>query len=478
MIFTLPFLISFALLPWAQANPFQYLDTRFDYNNLKKDDVSAFGEYKSNYTTYYFDQPLDHKDPKSITFKNRYWVETKYYKPGGPVIITNGGEANAYPADGYFQNTVFKLMAQKMNGIIVLFEHRYYGESHLPAGQNPQWKYLTVDQSLEDMANFIKHGKKIAGIPYDVSVPKTKWIIRGGSYSGNLAAWMRYKYPNLVSAAVSSSGPVQPQIDFYQYFNPIIQYGPSKCINALHNIVVAVDSFVANHPAPSTENTKYKAMFGMDASTSDADFTNAVSGLATGLWQSAYPGHYPFQEKVCSLFAKTNDPKKQFDIYAKWIKAQLSRNQNVNKRQVDPYENSWYWQICTEFGYWQNVPPKNTPWFKRRITSNLTTTEYYKQGCKQLFNFHGDADVKSILNKYKGWDLHYNKIVWINGEWDPWKPLSVESDDAPKRRNTTFEKSLVIPNGVHCFDYDTDASLNNLHTYTINTLKSWLNIKK
>lgn len=69
-----------------------------------------------------------------------------------------------------------------------------------------------------------------------------------------------------------------------------------------------------------------------------------MSGLATGLWQSAYPGHYPFQEKVCSLFAKTNDPKKQFDIYAKWIKAQISRNQNISKRQADPYENSWYWQ--------------------------------------------------------------------------------------------------------------------------------------
>lgn len=239
-----------------------------------KDEASAFGEFKSNYTTYYFEQPLNHNDPKSITFKNRYWVETKYYKPGGPVIITNGGEGNAYPADGYFMNTVFKLMAQEMNGIIVLFEHRYYGESHLPAGEDPQWKYLTVEQSLADMANFIKHGKKLDGIPYDVSVPKTQWIIRGGSYSGNLAAWMRYKYPTLVSAAVSSSAPVQPQIDFYQYYNPIIQYGPSKCINALHNIVVAVDSFIANHPEPSAENAKYKALFGIDTSTSDADFTN------------------------------------------------------------------------------------------------------------------------------------------------------------------------------------------------------------
>lgn len=31
--------------------------------------------------------PLDHFDDKSIaTFRNRYWINSTYYKPGGPVI--------------------------------------------------------------------------------------------------------------------------------------------------------------------------------------------------------------------------------------------------------------------------------------------------------------------------------------------------------------------------------------------------------
>jgi hypothetical protein len=34
---------------------------------------------------------------------------------------------------------------------------------------------------------------------------------------------------------------------------------------------------------------------------------------------------------------------------------------------------------------------------------------------------------------------------------DPWRPLSVASDDAPKRQNSTFELSLIIPHGVHCY---------------------------
>lgn len=38
---------------------------------------------------------------------------------------------------------------------------------------------------------------------------------------GNLAAWLREKYPSYVSGAVVSSGPLQAQADFYRNFEPI-----------------------------------------------------------------------------------------------------------------------------------------------------------------------------------------------------------------------------------------------------------------
>lgn len=44
---------------------------------------------------YYFDQLIDHDDPRKGSFKARYWTTWEYYKPGGPIILMTPGETNA-----------------------------------------------------------------------------------------------------------------------------------------------------------------------------------------------------------------------------------------------------------------------------------------------------------------------------------------------------------------------------------------------
>ena len=43
---------------------------------------------------YTIDLPVDHFDrDNNRTYKNHYWVNDTYYRPGGPVFFYDGGEA-------------------------------------------------------------------------------------------------------------------------------------------------------------------------------------------------------------------------------------------------------------------------------------------------------------------------------------------------------------------------------------------------
>ncbi|KAF9200465.1 hypothetical protein BGZ49_009307 [Haplosporangium sp. Z 27] len=93
--------------------------------------------------------------------------------------------------------------------------------------------YLTVDQSIEDIAYFIDQFPTIQPTYFrDTSTNNTKlksksklkskitdtrWIIAGCSYGGNLAAWTRQRYPSKIFAVFASSAPVHSVLDFYEY---------------------------------------------------------------------------------------------------------------------------------------------------------------------------------------------------------------------------------------------------------------------
>lgn len=73
--------------------------------------------------------------------------------------------------------------------------------------------YLSSEQALADLAEFI------VKIQSKYNIPSTaKWVAFGGSYPGSLAAWLRMKYPHLIYAAVSSSGPLLAKLDFKGMF--------------------------------------------------------------------------------------------------------------------------------------------------------------------------------------------------------------------------------------------------------------------
>ncbi|KAI9300916.1 serine carboxypeptidase S28-domain-containing protein [Cunninghamella echinulata] len=485
------FILSLCLLSWVQAKSNTLIHTFSQHqlypSKLVKRDTNSSSSTSINYDAYSFNQPLDHKNQQSTTFQQRYWVNRDYYQSGGPVILYNAGEYNAESVvPTIFDDSVFKLMAQKLNAMLIVIEHRFYGESYPKGLQSPQWSYLTIEQSLEDMANFIRHGDQLKGIRFDCSPNKVKWILRGGSYSGNLAAWMRYKYPDLVYAAVASSAPVQAEMDFYQYYFPIMKYAPSKCAKGLNNVVLKIDDFLAKHPHPSQENSDFKKQFGLEDKESDSEFALYAMNTALNFWQNSPPNENYLGDYICPIFQNSSDPNDHFKNYAEWVKGEVeydktedngSTTTNTKENDNDYYSSnviSFYHQRCSELGYLPTSPPKTHPLYPRRIMSSLVNEDYWKNECKNKYQTPHNQVSNTNLN-YRGWNLSISRTIWIEGEYDNWRELSVLSDANPiPRRNTTLEKYLVIPKGVHVFDFYVYDAINYLHDYTIKTLKDWL----
>ncbi|KAI8374891.1 serine carboxypeptidase S28-domain-containing protein [Blakeslea trispora] len=223
------------------------------------------------YGPFFHDQPIDHFSSNSSTFKHRYWANADHYQQGGPVVLYNAGETPADDRSFYVINSTMADLARRLNGIVVVMEHRFYGKSMpAPDFSAKSLATLTTKQALEDMAHFIQF-MKLPNLDIELPpAPETKYIVYGGSYSGNLAAWMRQKYPHLVFAAVPSSAPVQMSYNYYQYFDPIIKYGPKHCIEAIRSAVLYVDHVLFS-PFKEQKDA-LKKRFGAEGLQHDDDF--------------------------------------------------------------------------------------------------------------------------------------------------------------------------------------------------------------
>lgn len=79
------------------------------------------------FPVYNFTQPLDHFQNTGFTFNQRYWVSTRHYRPGGPVIVLDSGEEDATERLPYLDTGIVDILANATNGLGVVLEHRYYG---------------------------------------------------------------------------------------------------------------------------------------------------------------------------------------------------------------------------------------------------------------------------------------------------------------------------------------------------------------
>ncbi|CAO0791851.1 unnamed protein product [Mucor circinelloides] len=459
--------------------------------SLTPSDTKGDEKLPQQYGPFTINMPLDHFGDGNTTFKNRYWVNTDYYKPNGPIFLTNAGEAAVTDAAYVMFNSTVAQLARRLGGIFVYMEHRFYGASG-PSDLEQELDKLTAEQALADIAYLIKNIKFPANLKVP-SVPETKVIVYGCSYSGNLAAWMKDKYSDIVFASVASSAPVQAQFDFYQYFDPIIRYAPQPCISTIRSVISTVDSILFGKDAKQV--VALKKLFGAE-DLYDDDFASLLSNPLAEYWQYGITAtKNNFEDIICNtVFNSTANTTAEQNLllFASFIKSYTKTSlcsgydtlancvgtHNETDIQVqkqnDPSTVSWLWQTCLQFGYFQVAAPHGEP----TIVSRKLTTNLFERVCQLNFpnmDIPKQPDVDQVNKEYQGWDIELEKTIWIDGEWDSWRELSVHSEQA----NRKVQNGIIIPKATHCanflgVDSNSPQYMIDVQDQQYTLLKSWL----
>lgn len=274
---------------------------------------------------YNFTMPVDHFSPSNKhTYPNRYFVNDTYYQPGAPVIFFDNGEA------GFDPGTVATMLAEtsgpslpmrlaaNLSALVIGWEHRYYGysrpvplsdESGLPLDGADGYRYLSVEQAIEDVAFFANRfnqtkldQNRIVQTTAGLDPYSTPWIFVGGSYPGARAAWLRLKHPEIIYASWASSAPLQYQFDGSLYYNPVQRSMPRNCTNDIKAAIKYVDDVFGSGSPDAIAQVQTGAYLGENnnASVTASDSALNMSGfdttamLASGITiDDGYQGYGP-----------------------------------------------------------------------------------------------------------------------------------------------------------------------------------------
>lgn len=148
-------------------------------------------------------------------------------------------------------------------------------------------KYLTVEQSLADLAHFIEK------ITSDKQLNATGGVILvGGSYSATMAVWFRQKYPHLVKGAWASSAPLQAKLNYFEYTETvgksIKKVGGEECYQTIEEIFEAIEDLITNDDT-ETLKSLFKFCDNFDASNI-YDIYNFISSVKN-IFSGAVQGH-------------------------------------------------------------------------------------------------------------------------------------------------------------------------------------------
>ena len=428
-----------------------------------------------------FDQKIDHANPDSPKFAQRYWYSTQFAKgPDAPVIFNFAGEseASAYHVANRAD------VARTLGAAVVTLEHRFYGKS-LPF-ENPtvlDMKHLSIEAALDDAVDFEAFAKDKLGL-------KGPWIAVGGSYSGMLAAFYREKHPDLVVGAWASSAPIDMELFTQGHDEVTARALGSDCL-ALHKKVMeeAATAFDDpaqrddlwkrigakgkwNIPADATDEAKlqYKRRF---LTTFSSVPRNAAQGddlhrYCSALAQDADPLNGFAGYKNAPLVAEDSDPQPEAPPAPPPPPANDGQPHGIGTNAG----TMWWYQQCSQVAFFEVANADRN----LSVMSDLAVDgQAQVDSCKSFFGVTPDTEASraSFYDDIKAGKV--SNLFFVNGTSDPWSALSL-NNPAEAPQGVTVQ---LVQLGAHCQDMTNLSPRSLLGTFeahkTFNELaKKWI----
>jgi hypothetical protein len=383
-----------------------------------------------------FSQLISHDSPSMGTFNQNYWVNANFATNAhSPNILYICGEATCHgPANAVVST------ARDLGAHIFTLEHRYYGAS-MPVKnlETQNLKYLSVKEALLDLVTFKKAMTAQMGLT-------GKWIVVGGSYAGALAAYLRSTYPLDFAGALSSSGPVMADFDFSEYDAHVAKVAGKDCQAAILSVVAKVEKSIVSDKGFAAE----KKFFGVKNLKLREDFLYLLADAAAGAVQ------YGLKDQFCQAVVKNGRTG-----YAKGVALVSRMLGNLEEMSAQSAEDTslvvgqevgmrqWFYQSCTELGYWQNVNKDAA----KRARSVKINADYHNAICKRLFGIQASSVTATNKKYYEPLLLPTSSnVFYTNGEEDPWSNLSITSST-----NKNISTKL-IKGAAHCDDLSLQAT--------------------
>ncbi|KAK7026334.1 putative serine protease EDA2 [Favolaschia claudopus] len=478
-------------------------------------------------TNHFPNDPFYGPPPLNETFIQNYIVNDTFYKPGGPIFLLNSGETSARSRGSVLLTGVVAELAQALNGMGIILEHRYYGTSFPNSGlvasdglttDNLRW--LTTEQSIADIAYFAQRVEVPGHEDEDLTAPGRPWILYGGSLAGAEVAFTIKEYGDIIYGAISSSGTVKVFKGYPQWYYTIQKNAPQDCIRSIEDIVNKMDFLIATNNTAAL--TDLKTIFGLEALQDIRDFALTIANpvfYPTNTWQElnwsptagsddfflfcdAVTANNSTLAGVDSQLSNYTGGKKWKNLgnYANYIKenivplcpdgVSLDSNECFGTHNAtawaNPFDTSgnraYLYQSCLEAGQWSEGAPPG----RRTLLSRSVQPDYSEQWCQWAFppgkfNKIPASPMLERWNKFGALRIQADRLAQVDGGIDPWQYACVHSPDGFPRRDTLLRPYYKIEQGGHHWDENgllnisaEPGFIQAIHKYEITFVKSWL----